>query len=217
MDEKDRRDPPSIWLIDAERGVSTRLTSGEESGNPVWSPDRKRIAFAAAIDSPPNLYVRNADGTGAAERLFVSPNQSYPTDWSRDGAFIVGHTISPETAGDIWKIEVATRTLTPLFQSRFNEVNPRISPDGRWLTLYVERNRPCRGVCHAISRNRRQVARVERRRTVRRNGEATAGNCSTGTTTARCGAPASRRMDPNCALPRPSGYSRSTPFVLAAS
>src|SRR5262245_44894288 len=134
MDEKDRREPPSIWLIDAERGVSTRLTSGDESDNPVWSPDRKRIAFAAAIDSPPNLYVRNADGSGAAERLFVSPNQSYPTDWSRDGAFIVGHTVSPESAADIWKFEVATRTLTPLFQSRFNEANPRISPDGRWLT-----------------------------------------------------------------------------------
>ena len=78
--------------------------------------------------------MRNADGTGAAERLFASTNQTYPSDWSRDGAFIVGHTIAPETAGDIWKIEVATRKLTPLFQSRFNEVNARISPDGRWLT-----------------------------------------------------------------------------------
>jgi eukaryotic-like serine/threonine-protein kinase len=134
MDEKDRREPPSIWLIDAERGVSTRLTSGDESDNPVWSPDRKRIAFAAAIDSPPNLYVRNADGTGAAERLFVSPNQTYPSDWSPDGAFIVGWSVTPETGVDIWKLEVATRKLTPIFQSRFNENVPRISPDGRWMT-----------------------------------------------------------------------------------
>ena len=134
LDEKDRRDPPSIWLIDVDRAVSTRLTSGEYTESPVWSPDRKRIAFAAAIDSPPNIYVRNADGTGAAERLFVSPNQSYPSDWSRDGAFIVGYTVTPETGTDIWKIEVATRKLTPLFQSKFNENNPRISPDGRWLS-----------------------------------------------------------------------------------
>ena len=134
MDEKDRREPPSIWLIDAERGVSTRLTSGDESLSPVWSPDRKRIAFAAAIDSPPNLYVRNADGSGAAERLFVSPSQSYPADWSPDGAFIVGFSVTPETGVDIWKIEVASRKLTPLFQTRFNENAPRISPDGRWLT-----------------------------------------------------------------------------------
>jgi Tol biopolymer transport system component len=134
MDEKDRREPPSIWLIDGERGVSTRLTSGDESDNPVWSPDRKRIAFAAAIDSPPNLYVRNADGSGAAERLFVSPNQSYPSDWSPDGAFIVGYSVTPETGVDIWRIELATRKLTPIFQSRFNENVPRISPDGRWMT-----------------------------------------------------------------------------------
>src|SRR5207342_2807036 len=30
--------------------------------------------------------------------------------------------------------DVATRRLTPLIQSRFNEVNARTSPDGRWLT-----------------------------------------------------------------------------------
>ena len=134
LDEKDRRDPPSIWLIDVDRGVSTRLTSGDYTESPVWSPDRKRIAFGAAIDSPPNLYVRNADGTGSAERLFVSQNQSYPTAWSRDGAFIVGYTVAPETGADIWKFEIATRKLTPIFQSRFNENNPRISPDGRWLS-----------------------------------------------------------------------------------
>ena len=55
LDEKDRRDPASIWLIDVVRGVSTRLTSGEYAEQPLWSPDLKRIAYAASIDSPPNL------------------------------------------------------------------------------------------------------------------------------------------------------------------
>jgi serine/threonine protein kinase len=133
-DEKDLRDPPTLWLLDTTRGVSTRVTSGEYAESPVWSPDSKRIAYAAAIDSPPNVYVRNADGSGSGQRLFTSRNQSYPTDWSRDGAFIVGHSVSPDTGADIWKLEVATRKLTPLIQSQFNESNARISPDGRWLT-----------------------------------------------------------------------------------
>jgi hypothetical protein len=49
-----------IWLMELERGVRERFTmdaAGEV--NPVWSPDRRRIAFSSNRDGAYDLYVKS--------------------------------------------------------------------------------------------------------------------------------------------------------------
>ena len=54
-----------IWIYDTVRGAATRLTV--DGGNyPVWSPDGRRVAYAA-----PNLHTIASDG-GKPEPVVAS-------------------------------------------------------------------------------------------------------------------------------------------------
>src|SRR6185503_8818121 len=53
--------------------------------------------------------------------------------------FLAYVTTTPETSSDIWLVDMNGTPgpegypRRPLLASRFNEITPRISPDGRWL------------------------------------------------------------------------------------
>ncbi|MGH9200438.1 MAG: protein kinase domain-containing protein, partial [Vicinamibacterales bacterium] len=126
-----------IWLLDPARGTMTRSTAGElYESTPVWSPDGGQLVFAAARDTPPNLYLKKVGAPPAEEeRLFRSLLQSFPQSWSPDGRLIAYVTIDPKTnSADVWIVPVSgDRKPYPFLQTKFAEGHPRISPDGRWM------------------------------------------------------------------------------------
>ncbi len=126
---------PGIWLLDRARGTATRATSGAQyESTPVWSPDAGAFVFAAARDTPPNLYVKRVGTAAEEERLFRTVLQSFPQSWSADGRFIAYATIDPATSSDIWILPVSgDRKPTPFLRTQFYEGHARISPDGRWM------------------------------------------------------------------------------------
>ena len=68
---------PGIWLLDTARGTATRATFGAVyESTPVWSPDAAAFVFAAARDTPPNLYLKRIGTAGEGERLFGTAAQS---------------------------------------------------------------------------------------------------------------------------------------------
>ena len=69
VDRRDAQGLPSVWLVDAARGTSSRLTATYWSGDPLWSPDGRTLAYSVAADSPPNLVVRGDGGQGPERRL----------------------------------------------------------------------------------------------------------------------------------------------------
>ena len=126
---------PGIWLLHRASGTTTRVTyGGLYESTPVWSPDAAAFVFAAARDTPPNLYVKRMGVVGEEQRLFRDAFQMFPQSWSPDGRFIAYVTITPKTRADIWLFPTTgARTPTPFLQTEFDERSARISPDGRWM------------------------------------------------------------------------------------
>jgi Tol biopolymer transport system component len=124
-----------IWLYDLSRETLTRLTfEGNANGNPTWTPDGKRIAFASNREARPlNLFWQLADGSGGLERLTTSEFIHGPISWSPDGQLLAFIEVNPTTGYDIWVLRLGDRKAQPFLRTPFNESVPQFSPDGRWL------------------------------------------------------------------------------------
>jgi dipeptidyl aminopeptidase/acylaminoacyl peptidase len=131
----DRTDPQSglfdLWLHDLARGTASRFTFGGNARFPIWSPDGARIIFNAAAKNGNNIFVRNANQTGQEEVLGDSPTQR-PTDWSRDGRYIVAE--QGGNTGGIWvPPQFGDKKPFAYGHSGFRETLAKLSPDGKWL------------------------------------------------------------------------------------
>ncbi|HKD35373.1 MAG TPA: hypothetical protein VKB78_01190, partial [Pirellulales bacterium] len=76
-----------VFVVDPETGDALNLTRSPKSEDryPCWSPDGNRVAFTSNRDGPYNLYVMNADGTGA-KRLVTNKAVCYMPSWQRTAA-----------------------------------------------------------------------------------------------------------------------------------
>ena len=132
VDRLGQGDNRYIWIVDVARGgVSTRLTSQHSSMNQIWSPDGARIAFTSQGDRN-GLYLKSSNGVGAEEELLKEI--ATPSDWSRDGQFILFNMVGPNTGDDLWVLPVKGDRKPQVFlQTEFNERQGQFSPDGKWV------------------------------------------------------------------------------------
>jgi len=124
-----------MW--DFGRATLSRVTSDRGTDHyPLWMPDGRRLVFSSARDggSSTNLYWQSRDGISPVERLTTSPNVQQVTAVTPDGTSLIFQEIVPATRRDIMRLRLdANRQVEPLLQSRFDERNGTVSPDGRWL------------------------------------------------------------------------------------
>jgi Tol biopolymer transport system component len=129
-----RRDQ-GIWVYDSRRGVGTRFTDAAISGNaPVWSPDGKWIAFGTGK----RIYVQDSSGGSKEELLIENENDKEPSDWSRDGRYLIYTETDPKNQGDIWYLQDPLNRSADHKPVKFQatdavESQAQLSPDGRWL------------------------------------------------------------------------------------
>jgi len=117
----------NLWVVDLEKGTGLRITT-MFSQMPVWSPDGSRIVY----NNGNNIVVKAANGSGEAETLVQ--RTAFPADWSRDGRFIIFMERGVKTRTDLWALPMfGARKEYLLSNSAFDEQNPQLSPDGRWL------------------------------------------------------------------------------------
>jgi serine/threonine-protein kinase len=132
-----------IWLYDMVRGTMTRFTL--ESGlnyAPLWTPDGKRIAFESNKAGPLNIFWQLADGSGGLERLTTSDSINAPMSFSPDGRLLAFIEVTPGSILGVMVLQMGessggsgrVRNALPFLRETFNEVTPRFSPDGRWLS-----------------------------------------------------------------------------------
>ena len=103
----------------------------------MWSPDDSRIVFSSTrISRLADLYEKATDGAGDIEVLLSDEELTAPTDWSRDGNFIVMNRGIAQLNSDLWVFSIQDHKATPFLATPFNESDGRFSPDGKWM-VYV--------------------------------------------------------------------------------
>jgi eukaryotic-like serine/threonine-protein kinase len=134
-----------IDVCDLNSGACTKLTFGETAWYVIWSPDGKKVVYSTGRPDSENtdLYMKLADGGGDRELLLASNNIDHPTDWTRDGKYIV---IERGQLGSqrIWILPTfGDRKVFPLFPNvNFDHSGGRVSPDGKWIAYLSAESGP---------------------------------------------------------------------------
>ncbi|HXJ44774.1 MAG TPA: protein kinase, partial [Bryobacteraceae bacterium] len=124
-----------IWLMDLASGSTSRFTFDPAvEFMPVWSPDGSQIVFTSFREGGANLYQKASTGAGQEEALYRSPLAKIPTDWSRDGRYLLCETVDPKTRFDLWVLSISGDHKWEAFlQTPFNESRASFAPNGRWI------------------------------------------------------------------------------------
>ncbi|HUA59169.1 MAG TPA: hypothetical protein VML19_10470, partial [Verrucomicrobiae bacterium] len=124
-----------LWMVD-QNGRSVQFTGGpEHKGSPVWSPDGSRIAYFSNASGNYDIVVSPSNNGSRVEPLLQSAQAKYPTDWSRDGRFLLFGVLSEATRSDVWAMSMADRHAGALLDTVYAEGYAALSPDGRWLAF----------------------------------------------------------------------------------
>ncbi len=123
-----------IWVKQMDAGPLSRLTFGGD-GNwaPAWSADGRYVSYNSRRDGRTSLWRRRADGVGS-EELVADPGRNVlDARWSADGAWLVAAVAGPPSR-DIMVMKIGSDSaFRPLLAESYDELQPSLSPDGRWL------------------------------------------------------------------------------------
>src|SRR3989441_2639975 len=104
---------------------------------PAFSPDGSRIAFTSTRDGQPEIYIMDADGTGAA-RLTNSPGADGDASFTADGQAVVFH--SQRTGHrQIFLQPITSSDAVQLTQEPTDNSQPTMSPDGDTIAFVSNR------------------------------------------------------------------------------
>jgi serine/threonine protein kinase len=121
----------TIWDI-ARENMRKLIFDKSDDSYPLWAPDGKSIIFASTRNGR-SLCSKASDGTGDVKAILANKRLVMPFSWSRDGKT----PALTEWSGTSLDISIMSMELDhaqrPLFQERYNELYPRVSPDGRWM------------------------------------------------------------------------------------
>jgi Tol biopolymer transport system component len=125
-----QRRTPTLWVLDLDRGVASRLGDESWSAGAFWSPDGARVAYSSNPAGKLGLYARLASGVGPRET--IAEGDVYGWSWTANGLLV-------ETSHDQTRSDLATLALGPpprlahFAQSAATEHQAQASPDGRWV------------------------------------------------------------------------------------
>jgi serine/threonine protein kinase len=133
-----------VWILELERGVSTRQTSNPGiDALPLWSPRGNWMVFSSLRNDGGGgirrLFARNLDtGNDEEIRLPPGPGAVVACDWSFDGRFVLYKGFDQATGGstDLWVIHMdGSGPPTAVARSLHNERDGQFSPDGKWIAF----------------------------------------------------------------------------------
>ncbi len=102
-----------------------------------WSPDGKKIAFAAKSGERDAIYLVDVN-SGDEEKIEIALDGLFSVDWSRQGNMLVfvGNT---SYQSDIYTYDLTTKKVTNLTDDPFSDSEPVWSPDGKTVYFVSDR------------------------------------------------------------------------------
>ena len=126
-----------LWTWSFPNGPLSPIPSDRASAYfPVATPDAQYVVFAAQGKAGPSLFRTQSDGGGKTEELWTDSLVKYPSAFSRSGdelLYVANSGTSVRFNNDIWVLRMNDRKARPLLQEPFNEGDPVLSPDDKWL------------------------------------------------------------------------------------
>jgi eukaryotic-like serine/threonine-protein kinase len=127
-----------IYLVDAARGTSRRMTLDGNSRTPLWSRDGRHLIYVS-YDRTRNvskIMSRSADGVGEPAELGEVAGQAYAEEIASDGALML--SANQSTAGTYFSVyrlqlQPGSKAVRVLSAPTGDMVQAAISPDSRWL------------------------------------------------------------------------------------
>ena len=128
-------DLSDIWSLDVERHTLTRLTFAGSNGDPIWTPDGRRVTYHAETSGKFGIYSIAADGSGKPELLLSTETRAVPGCWTHDGKTLIYTQSGADKKSHIWTFTPDNGAGKPvlLHDTAFAESEPALSPDGRFL------------------------------------------------------------------------------------
>jgi len=133
------RDPEgatNVWVKQLDHGPITKVSvDGRTNINPSWTPDGRSVTFASNAGGSQQLWTKPADGSGQAKLEFHDRVDLFGPSWSHDGKWLLLFTdYNTPGASDVAGFRPGVdSTAVPLVATKFYEVAPQLSPDGRWM------------------------------------------------------------------------------------
>ena len=133
-----------IWSYETGRQAWDRITfdPGDDI-YPLWSHDGASILFGAVrgLQGVVDLYRRDLGAPQGKEELVLSTSlNKFPTDWSRDGRFLLYDEYDPKLGADVWGLPLdKDRKPFPIVRTESNEGQGQFSPDGQWIAYQSDK------------------------------------------------------------------------------
>jgi serine/threonine-protein kinase len=130
---------PNLWLYGLAKGSQRRFT--DDRGTAwwgIWSPDGKEIVFNSDLGGPiVSLYSKPVEGNLPERRLTTDRQHLIlsPKCWADGGKTVIALAgYNTNTWFDIVRLpQLGPGFPEPVLTTPFSEINPDVSPDGRYL------------------------------------------------------------------------------------
>ena len=125
-----------IWVRDIARGILSRFTVDPANDIwPTWSADSKSLYWSSNRNSKYQIFRRDLEGVSQDSVFYTGSNDVGPIDASRDGNYLACMLNDGSGGWDAFALPThGERKPIPIAQTKFGELRPRFSPDGRWVS-----------------------------------------------------------------------------------
>ena len=130
-----------IFVMNVDGTNRRRITTHPDADTtPQWSPSGAEIVFTSDRTGKAQLYIKNADGTGAERRLPIPDGEADRATWAPLPYNEIAYTARTGPGYDIKVHEIATGQTRQLTFGEGSNEGPAYSPSGRHLAFTSTRS-----------------------------------------------------------------------------